>query len=124
MKRRDFLVSSFGIGAGLGLATTDAFGQAVFGGTYSRDIDHVILRLDPATVPDRYRQQRPDGDFPVAIARQYGKGRVFNIGWGEFEATWDDPGMQKFMLNAIQWALGSIPADITPHPLPKSGVAG
>src|SRR5690348_5340224 len=28
MKRRDFLVSSFGIGAGLGLATTDAFGQA------------------------------------------------------------------------------------------------
>ncbi len=93
--------------------------HAVFGGTYSRGIDHVILRLDPATVPDRYRHQRSDGDFPVAIARQYGKGRVFNIGWGEFEATYDDSGMQKFMLNAIRWALGSVPADITPRPLPK-----
>ena len=91
--------------------------HANFGGTYSRDIDHVILRLDPATVPAQYRTQHPDGDFPVAFARQYGKGRVFNIGWGEFEATWDDPGMQKLMLGAIQWAVGSVQADVTPRPL-------
>jgi type 1 glutamine amidotransferase len=91
--------------------------HANFGGTYSRDIDHVILRLDPATVPVQYRTQHPDGDFPVAFARQYGKGRVFNIGWGEFEATWDDPGMRKLMLGAIQWAVGSVQADVTPRPL-------
>lgn len=95
--------------------------HANFGPPYSRKIDHVILRLDPSTVPDRYRQQHPDGDIPVAFARQYGKGRVFNIGWGEFEATWDDPGMRNFMLGAIQWALGSIPADVTPRPLAPSG---
>jgi type 1 glutamine amidotransferase len=89
--------------------------HAVFGGNYSRDIDHVILRLDPTTVPEQYHAQHPDGDFPVAIARQYGKGRVFNIGWGEFEATWDDPGLQGLMLGAIKWAVGSVQADVTPR---------
>jgi hypothetical protein len=44
------------------------------------------------------------------------------VGWGEFEATWDDPGMQKMMLGAIKWALGSVSADITPRPLPVVGV--
>ena len=94
--------------------------HAVFGGNYSRDIDHVILRLDPATMPEQTRKQHPGDDFPVAIARQYGEGRVFNIGWGEFEATYDDLGMRKFMLNAIKWALGSVPADVTPRPMPKT----
>ena len=103
MRRRDFLVSSFGISAGLRSGTTVwpewnnligaqmkgefhanfrvivedpkfpsamAWGKtsfmfeeqhAMFGATYSRDIDHVILRLDPTTVPDKYRQQHPDG---------------------------------------------------------------
>lgn len=93
--------------------------HAVFGGNYSRDIDHVILRLDPATVPEQYRAQHADGDFPVAFATRYGKGRVFNIGWGEFESTWDDLALQNFMLAAIQWALGSIPADVTPRPMPN-----
>ena len=92
----------------------------MFAGTYSRAIDHVVLRLDPATIPEQYRTQHPDGDFPIAYARQYGRGRVFNMGWGEFEATWDDPGLQKMMLGAIQWALGSVAADITPRPLPKA----
>jgi type 1 glutamine amidotransferase len=96
--------------------------HALFGGTYARTIDHVILRLDPATVPDQYRKQHPDDDFPVAFARQYGKGRVFNIGWGEFEATWDDPGMQAMMLGAIKWAAGSVSADIAPRPLPTADV--
>jgi hypothetical protein len=89
----------------------------MYAGRFSRDIDHVILRLEPSTVPEASRKLHPDGDFPVAFARQYGKGRVSTIGWGEFEATWDDPGMRKFMLNAIKWSLGSIPADVTPRPL-------
>jgi type 1 glutamine amidotransferase len=97
--------------------------HANFSAPYSREIDHVILRLDPATVPEQYRSQHPDGDIPVAFARQYGKGRVFNIGWGEFESTWDDPGLQKFILGAIQWALGSVPADVTPRPMPKEVAA-
>lgn len=47
--------------------------HAMFGGAYSRTIDHMILRLDPATVPEQYRKQHSDGDFPVAFAWQYGK---------------------------------------------------
>src|SRR5205823_5394798 len=78
---------------------------------FSRNIDHVILRLDPATVPEASRALHPDGDFPVVWARQYGKGRVFNLGWGEFEETWDDPGFQKMILGGIQWVLGSVQAD-------------
>jgi type 1 glutamine amidotransferase len=91
----------------------------MFAGRFSRDVDRVILRLDPATMSEQARKNHPDGDFPAAFARQYGKGRVFQIGWGEFEATWDDPGMQKLMLGAIQWAVGSVQADVTPRPMPK-----
>jgi len=93
----------------------------IAGPPYSRDIDHVILRLDPKTMPESVRNRRPDGDYPVVWARQYGKGRVFNFGWGEFEETFDDPGVQGLLLGAIRWAVGSVDADITPRPMPKRG---
>jgi type 1 glutamine amidotransferase len=93
----------------------------IAGPPYSRDIDHVILRLDPTTLPESVRNRRPDGDYPVVWARQYGKGRVFNFGWGEFEETLDDPGVQGLLLGAIRWAVGSVDADITPRPMPKGG---
>ena len=84
---------------------------------YSRNTVHVIWRLDPASLTEQQRAMRPDGDFPVVWARQYGKGRVLNIGWGEFEVTWDSPGFQKMVLEGIKWAIGSVPADVTPKPL-------
>jgi len=87
---------------------------------YSRDKVHVIMRLDPASLTEQQRAMRPDGDFPVVWARQYGKGRVFNVGWGELEATYDNPGFQKMYLEGIKWALGLVPADVTPRPMPKS----
>jgi hypothetical protein len=89
---------------------------------YSREKVHVILRLDPNKLSAENRARRPDGDFPVAWSRQYGKGRMYNIGWGEFEETWDDPRFQKMMLGAIKWAIGAARADVTPRPL--RGVAG
>jgi uncharacterized protein len=92
----------------------------IAGPPYSREIDHVILRLDPESMPADVRARRPDGDYPVVWARQYGKGRVFNVGWGEFEETWDDPGFQNLMLGAIRWAVGSVQADVTPRPMPKA----
>lgn len=85
---------------------------------YTRDKSHVVLRLDPDKLDATNRARRPDGDFPVAIARQYGKGRVFNTGWGHNDATWDDPRFQQFMLGAIKWAIGIAPADVTPRPFP------
>ena len=82
--------------------------------------DAVRWKLD-TPIPAAVRDRRPDGDYPVVWARQYGKGRVFNIGWGEFEETWDDPGVQGLILGAIRWAVGSVEADVTPRPMPKAG---
>jgi hypothetical protein len=95
----------------------------VFKAPYSRDKVHVIMRLDPESLDAANRARRPDGDFPVVWARQYGKGRVFNVGWGHPDATWDDPHFQTMMLEGIKWAMGVTPADVTPRPLSKSSTS-
>jgi type 1 glutamine amidotransferase len=92
----------------------------VFKAPYSRDKAHVIMRLDPESLDATNRARRPDGDFPVVWARQYGKGRVFNVGWGHPDATWDDPHFQTMMLEGIKWAMGVTTADVTPRPLSKA----
>ena len=105
----------------------DAFGgptfvfneqHAVWTDPYSRDKVHVIMRLDPDKLDAKTRALRADGDFPVVIAKQYGKGRVFNTGWGHNDETWDDPRFQKMMLEGIKWAMDMTPADVTPRPFP------
>jgi type 1 glutamine amidotransferase len=88
---------------------------------YSREKEHVILRLDPSKLSAADRARRPDGDFPVVWARQYGKGRVYNEGWGHDEKVWDDPRFQKMVLEGIKWALGVVPGDATPRPFPGDG---
>ena len=102
----------------------DAFGgptfmfteqHPVFKEPYSRSKVHVILRLDPDALDPANRARREDGDFPVVWAKEYGKGRVFNIGWGHLDATWDDPRLQKMVLEGIKWAMGLTPADVTPR---------
>jgi type 1 glutamine amidotransferase len=107
----------------------DAFGTAPFEfneqhpvwiAPYSREKSRVILRLDPDKLDAKNRALKPDGDFPMVIARDYGKGRVLNVGWGHNDGTWDDPRFQKFILGGIKWAMGIAPADVTPRPLPKS----
>ena len=107
----------------------DAFGLAPFPFTeqhpvlkepYSRDKVHVILRLDPDKLNPADRARRADGDFPIVWARQYGKGRMYNVGWGHEEATWDDPRFQKMVLEGIKWAMGVTQPDVTPRPLPDA----
>jgi type 1 glutamine amidotransferase len=73
---------------------------------YSRDDAHVVMRLDPASLPPEVRAKRDDDDFPVVWTRRYGRGRVFNVGWGHHEATWDDPRFQALVLGGILWAMG------------------
>jgi hypothetical protein len=90
----------------------------VFKAPYSRDKVHVIMRLDPAALDEKNRARRADGDFPVVWAKQYGKGRVFNVGWGHPDTTWDDPRFQQMMLEGIKWAMGLSKADVTPKPFP------
>jgi type 1 glutamine amidotransferase len=95
----------------------------VFKTPYARDKVHVIMRLDPASLEPTNRARRADGDFAVVWARQYGKGRVYNLGWGHPDATWDDLRFQQMVLGGIKWALGVATADVTPKPL-TSGNAG
>jgi uncharacterized protein len=108
----------------------------VVGPNFSRDVDHVIMRLDASKLdeaqtrqanPERAQQgfqraaaaRRPDGDMPIVWARQYGKGRVWYSSFGHEETSLDDPRVQKMYVGAIRWALGLAEADITPRPLPK-----
>ena len=79
--------------------------------------------LDPDSLDEKNRARRADGDFPVVWAKQYGKGRVFNVGWGHPDTTWDNPQFQAMMLEGIKWAMGVTPADVTPKPFPGKGPA-
>ncbi len=85
---------------------------------YSRKSVRVIMRLDPNKLGAKPRNPRPDGDYPMVWAHQYGKGRVFSFGDGHFPSTWANPEFQKMVLGGIQWALGMWPADVNPRPLP------
>jgi type 1 glutamine amidotransferase len=95
----------------------------VFKEPYSRDKVHVIMRLDPDALDEKNRARRADGDFPVVWAKQYGKGRVFNVGWGHPDTTWDNPQFQTMMLEGIKWAMGVTKADVTPKPFPGKSVS-
>jgi uncharacterized protein len=87
---------------------------------FSRQKIRVLASLDPASVdlknPNVHRQ---DGDFPVAWAKSYGKGRVFYSCLGHATEAWDDPLLQQMYLEAIKWALGLVPGDATPRPRPS-----
>ena len=85
---------------------------------YSREKLRVLMRLDPSKLDLKNSKiHRTDGDFAVAWAKTYGKGRVFYSTLGHVPDNWDDPRMQTMYVDAIKWAMGLIDADATPRPL-------
>jgi type 1 glutamine amidotransferase len=83
---------------------------------FSRDRVRVLARLDASKLDLKNpRVHRTDGDFAVAWARNYGKGRVFYSTFGHTEESWDDPKMQTMWIEAIKWAMGLTDADVTPR---------
>jgi type 1 glutamine amidotransferase len=88
---------------------------------FSRDKVRILARLDPTkldlTAP---LVHRTDGDFPVAWAHMFGKGRVYYNNLGHTEEEWDLPVVQRMYFGAIKWALGIVDADVIPRPLPAS----
>jgi len=84
---------------------------------YSRDTIHVLLRLDVSKMPPHPELHRTDGDFPLAWAKMYGKGRVFYSAFGHAAATWDNPDVYRMYFEAIKWSLGLTDGDVTPRPL-------
>ena len=76
-------------------------------------------RLDVSKYAPVAGYTRSDGDFPVAWAKMYGKGRVFYTSIGNGAADqWDDNNLQRMYFEAIKWAVGLTPYEIKPHPLP------
>jgi type 1 glutamine amidotransferase len=116
----------------------------ILGPHYSRDVDHVIMRMDSSKFAgkfaslnakkdssllseEEYRARfeklaalRPDGDYPIVWARKYGKGRVWYSSFGHPEQSLDDPRVQQMFTGGIRWALELADADITPRPFPAA----
>lgn len=79
---------------------------------FSRDKVRVLMRLDPSKLDlTNPRVHRKDGDFAVAWAKMYGKGRVYYSTLGHVEENWDDSRVQQMYVGAIKWAAKIVNAD-------------
>jgi uncharacterized protein len=94
-------------------AMTDEFYQPK---AFSRDKLRVLLRLDVSKMPPNPENHRADGDFPLAWAKTYGKGRVFYASFAHAASGWDNPEVYRLYFEALKWALGMTDADVTPRP--------
>jgi len=89
---------------------------------FSRDKVRVLAHLDPGKLDlARPLVHRTDGDFPVAWAKTYGKGRVFYSTLGHAAEAWDNPVMSQMYFEAIKWSLRLVDGDATPRPRPSPG---
>ena len=92
---------------------TDEFYQAK---NFSREKSRVLLRLDLSKMPPNENNHSKNGDFPLAWAKMYGKGRVFYGSFAHAAKTWDDPDIYHMYFEAVRWALGMTEGDVTPRP--------
>jgi hypothetical protein len=82
----------------------------------ARDKMHVVLSLDTSKLPANPEVHLKNGDFPLAWAKMYGKGRVFYSAFGHDSKTWDNPDVYHLYFEAIKWSLGLTGTDVTPPP--------
>jgi type 1 glutamine amidotransferase len=94
---------------------TDEFYQAR---EFSRSSARVLLRLDVSKMAPHPEMRRADGDFPLAWAKTYGKGRVFYSSLGHAAETWDNRDVALMYFEALRWALGLTDGDASPRPYP------
>ena len=93
--------------------------------SWSRDRVRVLMTLDTRSVDLRAPGvNRSDGDFALAWARNYGRGRVFYTALGHFDDTWRDPRVQAMLRNALLWLGGELPGDATPRARPVVAAGG
>ena len=83
----------------------------------------MLLRLDLSNVPAN-PSLRLNGDYPLAWAKTYGKGRVFYGSFAHASETWDNRNIQQMYFEAIRWALGLSDAELKPHPMTPAPAAG
>jgi type 1 glutamine amidotransferase len=62
---------------------------------------HVLVRLDPSTVPGA-----TPGDRPLVWCRREERGRVFFDALGHFTDTWSDSRQRALVAGGLSWVLG------------------
>ncbi len=70
---------------------------------------HALLVLETQTM-EGVDYERPD--FPIAWARQHGKGRVWFNAMGHREDVWENPKFQQSLVGGIEWAARRVEADV------------
>jgi len=85
---------------------------------HSREKIDVMLRLDLSKVPAN-QSLHLAGDYPLAWAKMYGKGRVFYGSFAHSSETWDNKDIQQMYFEAIKWSLGLSDAELKPHPMTR-----
>ena len=101
---------------------TDEFYQVK---NLSREKSRVLLRLDTSKLPPNPNVHNKNGDFPLAWAKMYGKGRVFYGSFAHDAKSWDNPDIYHMYFEAVKWALGMTEADVTPRPyVPSPDASG
>jgi type 1 glutamine amidotransferase len=88
---------------------------------FSRSKARVLLRLGVSHLDlSAPLVHHKDADFPLAWAKNYGKGRVYYSALGHDPSTWDDRAVQEMYFEAIKWSLGLTDADLAPRPFPMA----
>ena len=83
---------------------------------HSREKIDVLLRLDLSKAAPN-PSLHLNGDYPLAWAKTYGKGRVFFGSFAHSSETWDIKDIQQMYFEAMKWALGLTDATPKPHPM-------
>ena len=80
---------------------------------YDSKAVHMLLRLDTEKSDMKVNGiKRKDGDFGIAWARNWGKGRVFYCSLGHNHDMYWHPKVVRHYLAGIQWALGDYKVEI------------
>lgn len=86
-----------------------------FGDPYDRTKLRVLLALDTERTNMGVQWiRRDDNDFALAWVKSYGKGRVFYTSFGHRTELFWNPQLLQFYLDAIQFATGDLPGEVTP----------
>ncbi len=76
-----------------------------------RDRVHVLLSVDPASLPD----SQMTADHPIAWCHDYDGGRAWYTALGHTDESWAEPAFLQHVLGGIRTAAGVTPADCSPR---------
>ncbi len=75
---------------------------------FAKDMHVVLVQETKGMVDDDYK--RPA--YPATWARRHGKGRVFYTSMGHREDVWTNPKFESILIGGLNWALGTVEADV------------